>query len=107
VDGPAGARLARPYQHVNPRDVTKLQAERLGRVRNAVQVFSTDGDIDVPRQATGIRFDFLDIQVDGESTNDAVFDSGRLENLLHQLRQIEELFHTLLKEPVDNDHRLV
>ena len=91
-------------KHVDASHVAKLHAERLGRGRDTFQIFTPDGDVDVLREASGIRFRFFNVQIHSELAKDSVLDSGRREHRLHQFRQIEDLLHAFLKEPIDNNH---
>ena len=58
-------------------DVAKFHAVRLGSLRDAVQILSLHGDVDVLGEASGIRFDGLHVKIDGESPNDVIPNSGR------------------------------
>src|ERR1017187_6586114 len=61
VDGPPRGGLVRPNQHVNACDMPMLKAELCGGFGNLIQVRAAHGDVDVLREASGVRIHVLNV----------------------------------------------
>jgi hypothetical protein len=82
MNGPPGRCSAGLHQHIDSCNMTMFQTEALTRLCNPRQILSPDDDIDVSRQASRVGLSILYIQIDSQSANYAILDSGRCENLL-------------------------
>ena len=93
--------LACLHQHVHSGNVPVLHAEGLDCSRDPVEIFAPHRDIDIPREAPGVRLRFFHVEVNRETANHAVFEPGGSERRFYPSCQVKELFHTFLEECID------
>ena len=78
-----------------------LHPERLNRSCDPVEIFAPHGDIDVAREAPGIRRRFFHVKINRETADHAVFEPGGGERRFYPSCQVKELFHAFLEERID------
>jgi hypothetical protein len=86
------------HKHDQAGGVAVLEPKGFDRLRDLRQVLAPDDDIDVFGQAAGVRRRFFNVQVSGQSSDDAVFQPGGGEGLVHKTGEVEELLHAFLRK---------
>jgi hypothetical protein len=103
----AALRHLRLYQHVDTCNVPVLEAERLHRLRNPLEVFAPHRDVDIACQAFRRRLRCFDIEIRRQTAHYPIVQPGRREGLLDAVCEIEELLHAFLKEAVDEYRHVI
>ena len=83
VHRPSRRGLGGLHQHVHSAHVPVAQAEWLDGQGDLLDIFAANDDVDVACQASRVGLGFFDVEIDGQTTNHAVFQSrngkGRLD----------------------------
>jgi hypothetical protein len=78
-----------------------LHPERLNGSRDPLEIFAAHRDIDIPREAPGVGLRFFHVEINRQTANHAIFQSGGSKCRFHSSCQVEELFHAFLEKRID------
>ena len=101
LDRPPRGGCVRLHQHVHSGHVPMLHPERLNGSRDPLEILASHRDIDIAREAPGIRHRFFYVEIDCEAADHAVFQPGGSERRFHPSCQVKELFHAFLEKRID------
>jgi hypothetical protein len=85
---PRGGR-SRLREHVYSGNVPVLQPERLNCPRDPVEIFAAHRDIDIPREAPGVRLRFFHVKIHCQTANHAVFERGGSERSFYPFCEVK------------------